>query len=109
VTWSPSLFEQVVHTALLSRGTVVLLDEQNSAASVRWDIEPSEVMRHPIDVLRPLDLVERISELPDLRIGTPHEEIVVGDRAYCKVCGPIEHGTADMHWHADSFEEDACS
>lgn len=69
--WEPTDGERVVHTTLLSRGTVVAriarasVNAHWNTVSVRWDAEPSAVMIHPIHVLRPLDVVERISELPN--------------------------------------------
>lgn len=38
------------------------------------------------------------------RIGSGHEEIVVGDRAVCAICGPIGPG-ADTEFHGDSLTQ----
>lgn len=43
-----------------------------------------------------------------VRNGTTHEESVIGDRAFCEVCGFITRGNShvDRDFHGDSFEED---
>jgi hypothetical protein len=48
---------------------------------------------------------------PDvLRIGTPHEEDVIGGRGYCRMCGWIDEADPEdptvRRYHGDSFEYD---
>lgn len=40
------------------------------------------------------------------RVGSDHEEDVVDDASYCKICGVIEDANpnVDWRWHYDSIE-----
>jgi hypothetical protein len=38
-----------------------------------------------------------------IRENTAHEETVIGDRAYCRICGPIEGIKPDPVFHADHY------
>jgi hypothetical protein len=48
-------------------------------------------------------------DLATARVGSGHEEMVVGGRSKCGICGWIDEANeADemvRKWHADSFEE----